>query len=272
MGRIYIFGNEQSNIWCSSLEGHMVPIPTLSLNDFSAIHDFTVSNVALMESNDRIIIDLDSTNPALALMIAMHIRLSRSYLNDKALLPILLVSTLPIVTFLSLGECSQFFLAQKGYAFCAPDQAKSAINEVTELTADSYNTYFLNRITIRPDDTTGRHSLANQWGADVLARVAGINYEPSEKIIKARKSLYFKYIMSNTSPKVSLSVASQNVVQKVRNCEGKRILFIDDEADKGWEDCLRTIFADCNEEGFDVVSTRIAEYKDIPANVLSSFV
>jgi len=266
MEKIYILGNEQSNIWCSSL-GTLLAIPTLSLNDYAAVHDFVVNNVAAMETNARITIDLDATDPALALMIAMHIRLSRTYIDDKALLPILLVSSLPMVTFLSLGECSQFFLAQKGYAFCTPDQAASAVYEVTKLTVDNYKTYFLDRIQIRPDDTTGRHSLANQWGADVLARVTGINYEPNEKIIKARKSLYFKYIISNTSPSISLTNLPHDTVQDVISCKGKKILFIDDEADKGWEDCLRAIFADCGNDDFNVVNTRIADYKDLPFNI-----
>ena len=265
MEKIFILGNEQTKIWCSSIEADFLTIPTLSLNDHSKIHDFVVNNIGLLNCEPRFIIDLDAADPALALTIAMHIRLSASYISDKALSPIVLVSSLPMVTFLTLGECSQFFLAREGYAFCAPELVASAVYEVKGLSEANFKSDFLDVIRIRPDDTIGRHSLANQWGADVLARVAGLNYTPNKAILKARKTLYFKYILANCAQS-GFDIKEANCPLHI-DAKGKRVLLIDDEADKGWEDCLRSIFNKCYKEDFDVVNTRISDYQNIPVGI-----
>lgn len=263
MEKIYILGNKQSKTWSSHL-GELLHIPSLSINDYPAIHDYVVNNISGFEHNARIIIDLDAADPVLALTIALHIRLSTAFLSEKTLMPILLVSSLPIIAFLSLGECSQFFLAQKGYAFCSPDQAASSIDKVTRLTADNYKSDFLDRIQVRPDETIGRHSLANQWGADVLAQVVGLDYEPSESILKARKSLYFKYVLANRVNNSTSYIPDRDL--RI-NANGKKILLIDDEASKGWENCLKSIFVGCSKDDFNVVKGNISDYKDLPKYV-----
>lgn len=262
MEKIYILGNKESQSWGASI-GHIILIPAITINDHPSIHDFVVKHIKDLEPDARLIIDLDSVDdPALALTIAMHIRLSADSLNDNIYIPILLVSLCRLDTFLSLGECSQFFLARKGYSFCSTDDVELHISEVTSLTADNYSFDFLNQINIQPDATSGRHSIANLWGADVLARVSGIEYKPNESILKARKSLYFKYVLAKSIQDDSIIGRPEKI-----NATGKKILLIDDEADKGWDICLKSIFAHCSEADFDVVDNNISDYKDLPEEI-----
>ena len=170
MEKTYIFGSESSKVWCSKL-GELIQIPTLSINDNSAIHNFIVDNIKNLSPNSKFVLDLDSTNPALILTLALHIRLSIVDIKEKAFAPILLVSDFSLQSFLSLGECSQFFLSQSGYAFCLPEEVRPAINAIKGITVDGYVEEFLSQIQIHPDATIGNHSMANQWGADVLYRI-----------------------------------------------------------------------------------------------------
>ena len=102
----------------------------------------------------------------------------------------------------------------------------------------------------------GRHSLANQWGADVLAKVSGIEYSPKEQIVAARKSLYFKYVRFVSGGDYYIN----NQIEKI-DAHSKRVLLIDDEADKGWADVFRGLLDGCH---FDVVNKQISCFRKIP--------
>ena len=47
MGKIYILGNKKNTDW------ELVPVPLLTTNEFSKIHDFVVCNLAKASSNDK---------------------------------------------------------------------------------------------------------------------------------------------------------------------------------------------------------------------------
>lgn len=265
MAKIYIFGSESSKAWCSKL-GELIPIPTkLTVNDHSLIHDFVINNVVNIPEDCKIVFDLDSADPSLVLIIALHIRLSIREIKGKALVPILLVSYLPIQSFLMLGECSQFFLAKSGYAFTTPDNMLPAIGAVQGISADAYITDFLNQIQIHPDTIEGRHSLANEWGASVLNRLINMG-TPSEDptLNSAVKKLYFKYVYAQTTNVTDYLSDKQQTQYNMQNrphinAKGKRVLLIDDEADKGWEYVLKRLVV-TNEGDFNVIGHRVKNY------------
>lgn len=268
MVKIYIFGSESSKVWCSKL-GELIQIPTLDLNNNSAIHSFVVNNVNKLSAESKFILDLDATDPALILTIALHIRLSLRDIKEKAFAPILLVSYFPLQSFLSLGECSQFFLSQAGYAFCSPDEVLPAVEAVKGITAEGYEEEFLSQIQIHPDATTGTHSMANQWGADVLNRiVCKDDSEETEQIKEEKKKLYYKYVYLKTVPVKDIlnGATSKGVrINEMCNATQKKILLIDDEADKGWTAVMKKWFFGYST--FDVVNQQIKDYENMPEEI-----
>ena len=96
MGKIYILGNKQSISWANRIDAlTKIEIPTLAVNDSQGINNFVIETLKDVTCDDKIIIDLDATsNGILSLMLAMYIRMSVSELQEKAFLPILLVSYL----------------------------------------------------------------------------------------------------------------------------------------------------------------------------------
>lgn len=105
----------------------------------------------------------------------------------------------------------------------------------------------------------GGHSLANQWGATILAQVAGVDYEPTEQILNIQKSLYFKYIKAKNG-----SYGPDNSENKIEETKGKRILLIDDEADKGWSGVFKKMF----DGGYlDVINVKLSGFNEIPEKI-----
>lgn len=109
----------------------------------------------------------------------------------------------------------------------------------------------------------GSHSLANQWGAEVLARVANLRYDTPIEVQESQKVLYFKYALFLTDYYNS-DVLTTNRTTKAKAIEskGRRILLIDDEADRGWEQIVRALFV--NASYIDVVKNKISGFDDLP--------
>ncbi len=267
MEKIFILGNENSRQWGSSI-GNVIDIPIITVNDYAGIHDFVVSNIKNLPNDGKIIIDLDATEPAVALNIALHIRLSVIELRERVLLPILLVSYLPLQSFLSLGECSEFFLTRSGYAFCNPQETNINIDALQGILPEDYVGEFLNQIHISPDANVGTHSMANQWGADVLNRLISKNdNEETEDIKDAKKKLYYKYVFLHTV-KFEDIIQEKNVIDHRRNemflATQKKVLLIDDEADKGWEMVIRKWLHGAS---IDVVNNTVKNFEELPLDI-----
>lgn len=263
MAKIYILGNKKLT------DGELIPVPIMTTNEYDTIHDFVVRLYSLLDDDCKTIIDLDSVSePALALTIAMHIRLSIEDIRYSALMPILFVSELPLQSFLRNGECSQIFLTS-GIAFCSPEMVQDSIEALEGLSIETYKSDFLNQIQIKPDAEIGRHSMANQWGADVFNRIISKDdRDVTPEIYRAKKKLYYKYVFLNTIDIEALinNNANDLVRENVRlNAIGKNILLIDDEADKGWSFVLKDkFFVNSN---FDVINSAIADYSDISETI-----
>ena len=193
---------------------------------------------------DAIIIDVDCTlTPDACLIYALAIRLSLIEKQKASLAPIILMSGL--TPEILRNSPYSTILQTKAVSFETPAYTPIAINLIEPLASKDYRPYFLDIINIRPNSTEGRHSLANQWGADVLNRIVVGTETNNELIKKARQSLYFKYTRA-------LSLSTNDIENIINNAEplvdmphidsinasGKKILLIDDEADKGWKDVL----------------------------------
>ena len=266
MEKIFILGNESSKEWANSI-GEIITVPSsMAVNDYAELHDFTCRLFQAKEKPTKIIVDLDAIKPEIGLYIALHMRLSPADIGEAALLPLLFVSDLQLQSYLSYGECSQLFLCPQGVAFCHPDDVEETIKVLYGLNCDDYQTSFLDYIHIHPDATIGHHSMANQWGADVLNRIISDDvFDIIDELVKEKKKLYYKYIYVKTNSIAEIINHSTHSVEKNRlrciSAENKNILLIDDEANKGWKSVMEKWLYGAK---LDDVSTPLSSYEDIP--------
>ena len=80
------------------------------------------------------------------------------------------------------------------------------------------------------------------------------DYEPTEEILITQQSLYFKYIKTKTR-----SDDCENSTKRI-DAKGKRILLIDDEADKGWADVLRKMLPNAE---FKTIQEQVPDYDSL---------
>lgn len=244
MEKTYIIGSSQQ---LNQLGFNLIELPKLSDEE---IHDWVVNNLASIEY-DKLIIDL-SEDPVKTIKVALHIRLSLNELSSKALTPILLISPSSLNQIIIDGGIWSQIFATKGLFFTSYENTKNEVNEIIGLRYDEYRTHFLDVINIRPDESVGRHSLANQWGAYTMAKAANSNSLSNNLAIKkAEQTLYFKFIAAHSFNFKTLDTSSKflKILGKIYlgspdkiTANGKRIILIDDEADKGWEEVLRSVF------------------------------
>ena len=265
MAKILVLGNEQK--WSESISNsHFIQMPVFSLGEDGErkLCEFVIKNID--SDGKAIVIDIDEiSNPELCLAFAMAIRLSILDIKSTALSPILFVSraTQDILT----GYKYSPIMLTGSIAFDLPENANDAIEVMEPLYPSEYKTKFLDIIKIVPNATEGRHSLANQWGADVLSRIVVGNETNNELIKKARLSLYFRYVRA-----LSLGTNDiENIIQGIESpsaptclkkidAAGKNILLIDDEADKGWDDVLRKMLP--NSE-FKTIQEQVPDYESL---------
>lgn len=267
MGKILVLGNELTRKWSESISDSLfVQMPIFSLGEDGErkLCEWVINNIP----NDckAVVVDVDGiSNPELCLTFAMALRLSIFENKTAALSPILLISraTQDNLT----GYKYTPIILTGGIVFDRPENVKDALEVMQPLTTDEYRTKFLDIIKILPNAKEGTHSLANQWGADVLSRITIGSETNNELIKKARLSLYFRYVRA-----LSLGTKDiEDIIQKVetpyaptsfKNIEatGIKILLIDDEADKGWDDVLRKMLPNSQ---FKTIQEQVPDYDSL---------
>lgn len=244
-----------------------VEMPNISTDE--ELSDF-IENRLLEIEFDALIIPLYKENATIVLRLGLHIRLTES-LWQKRLATLIFVSTETLATITRDSGIYGHILATKGCKFeqiKSIEMIKKVINSIEPLLIDDFKRKFLNIINIQPDETVGRHSLANQWGALALDKAANTKSLKSDKELqKAQKQLYFKYIIalnfnynSLKSHKKQLIDLSQFDKTEKIDALSKRILLIDDEADKGWASVLKNIFKVSSRDDFVVIQEKVKDY------------
>ena len=264
MARIIILGSKNSNELSTRLDAELVEVPDLYANDLGSINDFVVCR--LKQKFDVLIIDAENIQrPDVALALGMYLRLSFAELGDNSLVPIIIASDKRIKSFLHFSNYSQLLLTENVYF---QSRSEIIIQAVSPLDAKKYKEDFLDYINIQSGPEVGRHSLANQWGASVLSRMVSANEVlQNDSLLNAQKTLYFKYVFAKTldsiEPYINQSEdkeAPKTLSSKI-NATGKKILLIDDEADKGWATVLDTMFV--GKSRFDVIKERVPGYNSL---------
>lgn len=191
---------------------------------------------------DAIVMDADNIHPRMCLELAMCIRLSVFEIGRNALVPIILATGSAPAVFKGYTYSSVTFT--DGIYIESPNNVKAALEleDVRSIEPENYKSGFLDLIKVLPNASQGRHSLANQWGADVLSRI--VLGKPLTEADKARSTLYFKYasVLPLNESEIKTLIDGRGYVSeskpRIIDASGKSILLIDDEADKGWEKVL----------------------------------
>ena len=267
MAKILVLGNEQTKKWSESISNsHFIQMPVFSLGEDGErkLCEFVINNID--RDSMAIVVDVDEiSKPELCLAFAMAIRLSILDIKSAALSPILFISR--ATQDILIGYKYSPIILTGSIVFDLPENASDALEVMEPLSPSEYKTKFLDVIKIIPNATEGRHSLANQWGADVLSRIVVGNETNNELIKKARLSLYFRYVRAlslgtNDIENIIQGVESPSTPTSLKKIDaaGKKILLIDDEADKGWGDVLCKMLP--NSE-FKTIQEQVPDYEHL---------
>ena len=250
---ILLLGNDLSQERMSGMSNVTYkPLTTFPLGEKGEKEMFDNISSSIPLDVDAIIIDVDSTkSPDACLSYALAIRLSLHEKKSAALAPIIFMSSLTPDIFKNSPYST--LLQTKGISFETPLYTPTAVELMEPLSAKDYHPYFLALVKVKPNATEGTHSIANQWGADVLERIISGDETENELIKRARQSLYFRYVLTLTLKQETIFDLANNIndVEKanridVLDASGKKILLIDDEADKGWKDVIGRILNNSN--------------------------
>lgn len=228
------------------------------------LNDFVVDQLSDLDIHDLVIFDLDSENRERICELAFHIRLTPEVPNGHYV-PFLFTSFYSLKSF--LGDLHSQILLTKGCTFCLNNEIEESLQHLHPLTEKEYEEDFLKRIIIRPEGDGSSHSIANEWGAAALSKIL-----PSEKkdivsqiLNDKKKTLYFKYRKALSQ----LTDISENFnydsLEKPIDIGDKKVLIIDDEAEKGWAIVLKEMINSTNPPV--VYSQKVKNYQQLPKEI-----
>lgn len=263
MGKTYILGNNKD--LAKYLEYDFIEIPTIMCSNDYEIHNWLV-NVFQHNEIEKLVIEIGS-DVVLPFQIAYHIRLSINELKYKSLIPILFVSTTTLNSIVLKASLWSHILSTKGVYFSSIsdfEKIKLELSVVEEITSEEYKSEFWDIIKVLPGEVMGRHSLANVWGAYSMDKAANTNILRFNSDFQSRSGeLYFKYVSAINNLK-TLNIKTVGYINLSPSCpidaKNRKILLIDDEADKGWESVLRKIFSTNLPDDFVVINEKVKDY------------
>jgi CheY-like chemotaxis protein len=109
-----------------------------------------------------------------------------------------------------------------------------------------------------PKNYEDSHSISNEWAINRWANTLNVSDIGITKIKeKVQHSLYFKYLWTK-NPVNQIIKISENEL-KISSNRNPKILYIDDEADKGWYEIFCNIFYDINNFDFTYLCEELAQ-------------
>jgi CheY-like chemotaxis protein len=119
-----------------------------------------------------------------------------------------------------------------------------------KITREDYKT-FLERIqVIPPANYSTHHSISNEWSILRWGKTLSLDDDADIRKIESKigSSLYYKYL----NAKYPISEANKILDSELQIKNKGRVLYIDDEAEKGWSELFSELFHDkCNLNEFD---------------------
>lgn len=203
----------------------------------------------------------------LGLRLAYHIRLTKN-LGDKANIPIVIIAE-ESFQYLGLTYPEPSILFTKGIYLIKEslDDYQRLLNWFNARMIKPLDDYpvFVNSITINPPaNYLSHHSIANEWSILRWAKALGISTE-REALKDVRSNieslLYYKYLQA----KYPIEAEPDKAAFKI-NGKG-RILYIDDEWNKGWNVVFETLISSSKDIVFE---TFIYDYQDKNVDIILS--
>lgn len=268
MAKILILGNNPDKVWIKNLGLPTVSVPNISIGRIADIVDLIKK---LPTDLDCVVIDsdsLNSENPELPLDIALYIRMMLLDCLKTALSKIVIVSDLTIDSFMGYGVKSMILMT-KGLILTDGENIGYAVEDADALTPSEYIDGFLSLIKVEPQEKVeGRHSIANEWGAEVLAKII-TNGKTSIGNKNTKYSLYFLYsTLTSLTAKDIENIINSNCGYDYKGntpvAQPFNYLLIDDEAKKGWQSVLEIMLP--NAQGI-VFDGKITEYNQLPESI-----
>lgn len=250
MGEIFIIDDQSNPLVAKIVEtGHAKPIEYYDMRSDEDLDEFTRKIFKNRDVNKLIIpISLGDSDNNLGLRIGLHIRLSTE-LGNIYLVPIIFVSDRSLETLLLDRDNKYALLATTEGTTICNNELQDILNVIPvarSANERSFHSEVLKNLIIRAPETTGPHSLANEWGVLQLNKVANMQALGSTTTVFNKKfSLYFKFLNRVNQSRFagfSFPAALTSTGPEVIPSYGKKILYIDDEGYKGWTDVLSKIF------------------------------
>ena len=172
------------------------------------------------------------------LVLAYHIRLSIKELNEKSLLPIVILSDINSYTINKITSLGKILFTKNIFLASNNDTALIKFNDsdlnLKKLTREEYKNDFINKIEIKPPkDYLSHHSITNEWAIYQWGQLLGVHTAAIDKNTQNISSmLYFKYLV-NKYHLEDKTKKYNTLVEKSGN-----ILLIDDKGVDGWNDII----------------------------------
>lgn len=271
MERIFVVGNKSNSKWWNSLPNATYDsLPSFSLGEDGEAKMSEYVSTKVPDDITACVIDADNMlNVEICLAFAMALRLSVFDKHAVALVPIIFVTRSD--SYIFYGYKYSAIILTGSVVLEIPENTLEALQSIKSLTPKEYIDNFLNIIKILPNATEGRHSLANQWGADILCRIICGATIGNEMIRRARQSLYFRYTLAQTLTSqqihdIAAGGSLYNNTETLPQIEatGKKVLLLDDEVNKGWSDVLGALLKGAE---LVTVSQKASCYDDLPIDV-----
>lgn len=242
----------------------------ISLQTFgteSELHDWT-KQLFMDNKIDKLIIPIsiptDKEINTEGLKIALHIRLNYELNLFQRLIPIILLSDFNVEKILAKFDFDsdnnpQYLLFTKGIYLSSFDieEISNTVEKAEPCQPKNYQKQVLKKLKIFPKASTGKHSISNAWGCYKLVQVTGFRdviFE-HDAISGHLKNLYSKYLICYNDT----FTQEKRIDLAPIKCNGKKILFIDDQTDEGWGILMKNIFKSA-ENNFVFIDS--AEYKN----------
>lgn len=230
------------------------------VNDTNAMESF-VNNC---RSLTGLLLDVDGKSSTAVKRVVLYIRLSLHDIGMAALMPIVFrtaESPEELLRRFAKDGNADILLCQGSFIQSGEDSVTSINAEMpSHLDAESYIHGFLNRVKVLPLAEIGNHTIANDWGAYVLAQYLPEQCRTEElkermRKVRSKDAVFLKYLRvsklkSNDIKALIDESQSQSAAEKKAVTipdwgDYNQILFIDDQ-DEQWAPVMRSIFHNQN--------------------------
>jgi len=170
------------------------------------------------------------------LRLAYHIRFE----EKLKYVPIVILSDLDGFTLNRFEPMAKILFTQNVFII---ENNKKAFDDfkkkkIKAFNEDEYKRKFLDLINVEPPENSTNHSIANEWAIDRWAELLKVKSEViKENREKISSMLYFKYLQAKYPLEKTKTLGYR------RTKSSGKILYIDDEWDKGWGDIFTQYFS-----------------------------